>query len=224
MTLNAILAEVDARYEVAATISTPTKVLFINEALGELSRDFGPVVEDVTTVTVEDQERYDYLDDMYDLSEIISLEVSNTTTPTSDSDYREYKLGYASGQKQYYSFYDAFRTSGGKRQFGLYPIPDTDDYVIRIRYRKPIPSLSLSAPTEEPDFDSRYHHILIAYCIAKCAASTSYPEPQIANHYIAEWQAGLDELYRHYGVQKAVNKPKRRDNRQWHVGRSYSRY
>lgn len=224
MQLQEILSRIDSRYPNVVTVSD--KIHYINLAQYDISKFFGRYIEDVTTVTVASQERYDYLTNLGDISDIEQLEIATTLTPLIDSDYQEYVLGTMIDKtRQGYVYYDAFQTVGGTRQFGIYPIPTTSGYTIRIRYLKPFAEMVQTDMTAEPEFDVRYHDALISYACYKIAASGSFPDEGMANIFSSEWNSSLDEIYRFYGHQRAAAPRKRRDNHQWHSTNShYARY
>lgn len=222
MTVTALLAYIDSLYPNAAT--TQEKIQFLNDALNDVSRDFGPIIEDSTTLTVDGQERYDYPSTMKDINSIFMLDVANTTTPTLDSHWVTYRRQFMGGPKIGNIYYDAYQTSLGVRQFGLYPVPSADDYPVRIRYRRPLAQLSVTSLTAEPEIDSRYHNILAFYAAGMVAGSGDNPDAQIANYYNMAYRNGLQEMYRHYGLIKEGAKPKRKDNTWWQKGSFNAHY
>lgn len=77
MTVQALLDLINSEYNNNASVAT--KVGYMNRALDELSAErFGPLVEDTSIITVEDQESYTMLTGMSDIADIDYLGVANT--------------------------------------------------------------------------------------------------------------------------------------------------
>lgn len=214
MTLAQILERIDSRYPNGASVSD--KVNYINQGQDELWK-FGNLVEDVTTlVTVANQERYNYPALLRDVSDIIMLEIALIDTPVLDSDWQEYRLSpMLDKTRGGYVFYDAFSV-GTQKQFGVHPLPTTAGLKFRIRYRKPLTAMSVSAMNASPDFDERFHDVLVSYACNKICTSTAYPDEGMANIFAREYNESEEKLYEMYGIRKARSPQRRKDNSTWH--------
>jgi len=220
MTVNELLTLIDSLYPNGET--NATKVMYMNIALHTMAPYFGDVYEDVTLVTVADQDAYDLPAVIEDITQIISVAVAYRTTPESRYDYKQYKRSKTEYHPMsYYSYYGI--TSGTNKQIILYPAPLEDDLPIVIRYKHKLQDLSADAVTQEPDFDERYHEALAFYAVHMICASGASPDSTQANIYMQKFDSMLQSLWKYnMEKEKKLNK-KPRDNPQWHRNRSYAK-
>ena len=217
MTIQEILALADELYE--NRVSPSTKIVFLNSAMSDLSREYGRFKESVATLTVKDQEVYALPSDCIDLSHVSSLWVANTTTPTLDSDYVPYYLGsQLDNQKNSNTYYDAGTAAGYATQsFGLCPIPTEDDYPIKIRYRSKNDGYTIDDMNVEPDIDPRWHDALAYYIVYSCASMSPIPEESIANFWGNRYNEAICGYKMSQSRKETAAPKRRRDNKQWHT-------
>lgn len=220
-TVTALIQLADDMYPNA--ISTANKVDYMNMAQDELARKLGIIIEDTSLVTVADQDAYDYPSGIEDISDIISLAVASSTSPSDRYDYTKY---YVSRSEQNpatdRSFFQIVDEDGAK-QLVLYPTPSTSGYTIIIRYRKRLARLSASALTAEPEFDERYHHILALFCAHMICSVGASPDAYQADMFMQKYQSALDELWDDTTRERVKSKKTRKDNPQWHRYSSYGK-
>lgn len=214
MTFQQILQRVAELYphgEQASTI-----INHINSGQDELSPYFGKIIMDSSVLTVADQETYSFPSGLTDCSEIKLLEIGTSDTPTDSFDYVQYcfhelEKGRPSGNV-FYQMYD----SSGNKTFGIYPVPETANYPIRITYLKQLTDATISTLTSSPDFDSRYHDLLVYYACYMICSSGASPDGVQADAFYQKFKDGLNELWK-LKSNKLIDAPvKRRDNATWY--------
>lgn len=130
--------------------------------------------------------------------------------------FTRYERGYSDVEhargRTYYQVY----TSAGVKSLVIYPAPSQSGRVIRIRYRKKLTALSTTVFTGSPEFDSRFHDILAIYAAYKIASKGASPDREQANHFAAEYDKRLTELWKYSLERDGKSLKKRKDNRQWH--------
>lgn len=219
MTIQGLLVLIDSLYPNAE--SDTNKIAFMNLAQEDLSPYFGKIVEDVTLKTVVDQDSYVYPTGLTDISEIISLAVANQATPTNRYDYLEYVLARAeSNPMQYGSFHEIISSTGTKKLV-LYPVPDTVNLTIAIRYRKALTALSSVDLTASPDFPSNYHSMLAYYAVSQVCAVGGSADRDQSDYYMQKYQDKLDNLWKNTNETDRKVRRKPTDNPQWHNYKSY---
>lgn len=219
MTVTELIAYIDAKYPTAE--SSATKVSYMNVAQNILSPYFGKIVEDASTLTVVDQDEYAYPTGLTAIEDIQSLAVANQATPDDRYDYTQYHLSRSEyDPKEYYTYHEIISDSGAKK-FVLYPIPDTVNLPIVIRFRKSLTALSASSLSASPDFDSRYHIALAYFAISELASAGASPDTFQADYYMQKFESTEYDLWKLTNEAEKKNKKKRTDNPQWHVHKSY---
>lgn len=196
--------------------TTATVLNHINGAQDELSFFFGKMITDSSLVTVADQAEYAFPALLTDVSEIKRLEIGTSGTPVDNFDYTQYKfvemdLGRPSGN----SFYQIYSSVGAK-SLGIYPIPQDAGFPIRITFRKKLTDATSSTMLSEPEFDSRYHDLLIYFACHMICSSGASPDSVQANSFLQKYNEGVDSLWRLKSEQAIVNPTKKRDNSFWY--------
>ena len=215
MTVNEILQKIDSLYPNAESASL--KVRFMNDCINSMSVEYGTIVEDSTVTTVADDDSYSFPSGLTDVSEIIQLSIGNSATPDNRFDYTEYKYAplfptKTNGVNSYYQIV----SSTGAKSLGIYPEPDTTGLPIRIKYRKRIPELSASSLGDSPEFDSRFHHILVYYVLGEITSMGASPDTVQSNMFRDRYDEEMIKL-RRYQYKNSVYAPLRfKDNPQWH--------
>lgn len=131
-------------------------------------------------------------------------------------DFTRYERGYSDVEHARGHTYYQVYTSAGVKSLVIYPAPTEDNRVIRIRYRKKLAALSTTVFTGSPEFDSRFHDILAIYAAYRIASKGPSPDREQANHFAAEYDERLTELWKYSLVSGGKSLKKRTDNRQWH--------
>jgi hypothetical protein len=212
---------IDSLYPNATTLES--KILFMNMALEKLSPYFGIIAEDATLTTVANQDYYDFPEGISDVSEIISLAIGNSATPTNRYDYMKYSLSKREDYPEQEEGYYQIVNSTGAKKLVLYPVPLYTGYPIVLRYHKGLTKLNASNMEFEPEFDSKYHSMLAFWCCHMICTVGSSPDSYQANMFMAKYDSSLTDLWKLDMEQKEVAKQTRSDNRQWHGRKSYSR-
>lgn len=204
-------------------VSVENKVDFMNMAQDELAKHFGTIMEDDSLDTVEDQDTYSFPTGINDVSDIISLAIATSTSPTDRYDYTQYDLARAdqnpASDESYYQIVD----STGAKKLVIYPTPTLDNLNIVIRYRKRLARLTTSSLNSEPEFNERYHHVLAIFCCHMICSIGPSPDAYQADMFMQKYNSALSQLWRENNEQKTTEKRKRKDNPQWHIGKSFGK-
>ena len=183
-------------------------------------------VADTETITpVADSTVYG--DKYFDIDGITSITGADWITDGDDDlievgvsgdryDFTRYERGYSDVEHARGNTYYQVYTSAGVKSLVIYPTPTVADRVIRIRYRKKLTALSTTVFTGSPDFDSRFHDMLAIYAAYKIASKGASPDREQANHFAAEYDERLTELWKYSLEKDGKSLKKRTDNRQWH--------
>lgn len=188
----------------------------INSAQDELSAYFGKTLIDSTLVTVASQDEYAFPPYLSDVNEIKFVDVGNSATPVDRFDYTRYCfVELEDGRPSGTSFYQIYSSTGAK-SLGLYPVPSTAGLPIRITFQKNLTNATSATLLTEPEFDSRYHDLLVYYgCYMVCSSGAS-PDTIQADSFFKKWEEGLEELWK-FKMKKDIETPvKRRDNGMWY--------
>jgi len=213
MTFQQILQRVAELYphgEQASTI-----INHINSAQDDLSAYFGKTIVDTSLSTTADTDEYAFPSGVSDCSEIKILEVGSSSTPTDRFDYTAYKFHeIESGRPSGNCYYQIYSSSGAK-SIGIYPIPAETGIPIRITYNKSLDSASVSALTESPEFDERYHDLLVYYACYMICSSGASPDAVQANAFFQKYKDGVEELWRLKNNKEIRTPLKRKYNSTW---------
>ena len=221
MNTMALIEFVDKLYPNATT--EQDKIIFMNVCMNKLSKDFGMIAEDDSLKTVVDQDAYAYPTDIKDISQIVSIAIGNKAIPANRYDFQKYTLNVEDDNPMVENGYFNIVDSNGVKKFVIYPIPKIVDLPIVIKYRKPLTLLSSGDLEAEPEFDSKYHDILVYWCCHMICVQGSSPDAFQADMFMAKYNDSLDEIWRDKIDKESANTTKRRDNSQWHRTGSYAR-
>ena len=221
MTIQNLIDLAKQMYAPITAVSDAFKVGYMNMAVKELSPHFGLVAEDRSLVTVADQDEYDYPTGIDDVSQIISIAIANSETPTSRYDYTRYYLSKGEDHPmQYNSFFQIMDESGNKK-FVLYPAPALDDLPIAIRYNKKLAVLSTTVFTGSPEFDDRFHEMLAVYACYKAASEGPSPDAYQADHFKQEYDEMMVRLWKVKMLEGNKQNLKIKSAKHWNEHRSY---
>lgn len=214
MTFQQIVNRIAELYPHGETVSTI--INHINSGQDELSPYFGKTIMDSSVLTVDGQETYSFPTGLTDCSEIKLLEIGTSATPADSFDYLQYKFHeIEKGRPSGNVFYQLYSSAGAKT-FGIYPIPTEDDLPIRITYLKQLTEATASTLTTSPDFDNRYHDLLVYYACYMICSSGASPDGTQADAFYQKFTDGLGELWK-IKSNKLIDAPlKHRDNSTWY--------
>jgi len=204
-------------------MSNATKVRYMNMAMRGLSPYFGLVAEDDSLLTVADQDYYTFPTGITDVSQIIDFAVGTSTSPSTRYDYTKYYLSKRDDDPMIENSYFQIIDSTGAKKLCIYPIPTMDDLPIVIRYHKALTELSATSLTAEPEFDSRFHDLLVFYGVHQICATGPSPDTLQADIYMQKYDEMLAALWKFQMEQESGQNNKRRDNRQWHKTSSFGK-
>lgn len=220
-TVNALLALVDTMYD--NVVSTEDKLVYMNLALETLSNEFGLIVEDATLSTTALTDSYALPSGITDISQIVSLAIGNQVVPSSRYDYTQYTMSKSEDNPMSdLSFFQIINSSGTKK-LCVYPTPSVTGHPIVIRYRKKLTVLSSANLGFEPEFNSKFHSLLAFYCAHMICTSGSSPDSYQADMFMKKYDDMLGELWEDTMEEDKRLQPRRRDNKQWHTSKSFSR-
>lgn len=214
MTFNQIISRIYNLYPHGE--SQATVVSHINAGMDELSLYFGKVIVDESKSTTDGVDTVTFPAGVEDISEIMFLDVGNKAVPSDRYDYTRYSYCDMEVEKPNTLNYFQVYSSTGAKSIGLFPIPSTTGLPIRITYRRKLTEATTTTLSSEPEFDSRYHDLLIYFACYMICSSGASPDAIQADAFYQKWEEGLAEIWRHK-MQTSINAPKKRkDNFTWH--------
>jgi len=214
MTFQQIISRVYELYPHGET--TATILNHINAGQDELSNYFGKTLIDESLVTVASQDNYAFPAYCEDADQIQFVDIGNSATPTDRFDYTRYCFHKLEDGRPSGTVYFQVYSSVGSRSLGISPVPNTDNLPIRITFSKKLTEATAGTLLNSPEFDSRYHDLLVYYACHMLCASGASPDSIQADAFMQKFEDGLSELWR-TKMTKTINAPlKRNDNRHWH--------
>lgn len=214
MTYQQIMTRIKELYPHGEQISTI--IAHINAGQDDLAHYFGKTIVDSSLSTVVDQDEYAFPAGIEDVSQIKFLDIGNSATPVDRFDYVRYTyIEQEYGRPMGSSFYQVVDSSGDKT-LGLYPVPSVASLPIRITYQKKLTEATASTLATEPEFDSRYHDLLVYYACHLICSSGASPDTIQADSFMQKYEEGLEELWRNKMEKTVAAPPKMRDNRTWY--------
>jgi len=219
MTLFELLTEMARQYP--TTVEVNTCVAFLNQAIVEMEKYFDNYAVANFTTTA-DVDEYSLPTGIEDVSQIVSIGISTKATPANRYDYTKY---YPSQFKDYpqngNSYFQLTDTDGDKKLI-IYPIPHATGLTVNCTYRKHF--VQLFYPTDaavSPEFDSRYHILLVYYANHMIASMGHAPDTLQADMFMQKWLDGIKELVELKSRRDMMHPQKRKDNKQWHNGKKH---
>lgn len=137
-------------------------------------------------------------------------------------DYTEYFLKDSDLNPASANGYYQIVSSTGAKKLCIYPAPTTTGLVIIIRYQRRLTALSSSSLSAEPDFDSRYHVLLAYYACAMICSTGASPDSYNADHYMRQFEDGLDDLWKLKNEQDRKTNRFKKQNPHWNKYRSFN--
>lgn len=187
MTLAEILAKIKRYYPRATTWSDAEIVSILNDEQREIFRELS--LKDIYEFnTVADQWSY-ALPTNCSIEFLEYVGLTEDAVITSDTNFREYTFADINETMYGYKYFDAFNGL-----IGLYPMPDTTGWNIRLIFRKR-PALMDSTDTgETPELKEDWHRIFVYGAIAEIAGSGSNPDTTTANNYTAKYNELMGQI------------------------------
>lgn len=196
MTLSEILAKIKRYYPKAATWTDAEIVSILNDEQREIFRELQ--LKDIYEFnTVADQWSYT-LPTNCSVEFIEYVGLTEDATITSDSTFQEYTLADLNENMSGYKYFDAFNGL-----IGLYPMPDTAGWSIRLIFRKRPALMDSTVLTTTPELSEDWHRILVYAAIVEIAGSGSNPDVATVNNFTAKYNELMGQIL----LAKYNNKP-----------------
>jgi hypothetical protein len=187
MTLAEILAEIKRYYPRATTWTDAEIVNILNDEQREIFRQLQ--LKDIYEFeTVADQWAYT-LPSNCEIEFLEYVGLTKDATITSDSSFQEYIYASLNENMSGYKYFDAFNGL-----IGLYPMPDTTGWNIRLIFRKRPALMDSTDTSETPELKEDYHRIFVYGAIAEIAGSGSNPDTTTANNYINKYNSLMKDI------------------------------
>lgn len=191
-----LLDKIKMFYPPASNFTDAQIVDIINDVQWEVFRDIQQ--EGIYEfLTVANQAKYVLASDM-SLEFIKFVGICPDTTVTANSVFQEYTYARPDEELLGYKYWD------GQSMIGIYPIPETSGYNIKIIYDKRPSLLSELVLTGVPDLNSDWHKILVYGAIIELAGAGTNPDIDVVNNYTIKY----NQLYSQMTISKYDNEPK----------------
>lgn len=132
------------------------------------------------------------------IDELKTVEISNITmNPTETIEYdnitfiRYIFKGVNDTRNLTNFYYDAYYG-----QFGIYPVPKEDYYLINTIYDKKPTLLRSDDLSFVPEINEHYHPLLTYYICAQLALSGNNPDTELGNNYLAQYNNLLLQMFK----------------------------
>lgn len=132
------------------------------------------------------------------MDKIISVQVGLTTS----SSFTSYKFAGSEDILSGLQWYDALESSNTPR-IGLYPIPDTTAYTVRITYESMPPTYTTSDTGVEPAINREFHNLIKFGLIRDIAGSGKAPDVILSNNYEKKYQELFSKMKMNYYKRKS---------------------
>lgn len=213
MTVAQLLAAIKEHYPSATPDAT--LVRFMNGAQDELSAYFGITVEDSSLTTTANDDSYAFPTGLEDVSQIEALDIGQKATPETRHSYAKYVQGNRDEIPVGGRCYFQIISNTGAKSLGIYPIPETTGLPIRIRFTKKLTDLSATSQNASPDFDSRFHDLLVWYACAMVCGSGASSDTIKHDYFMRRFEDGVNEIWKHKMNEQRKQKNKRKMNPWW---------
>lgn len=196
MTLAEILAKIKRYYPKAATWTDAEIVSVLNDEQREIFREL-QLKNIYEFETIANQWSYSLPTDC-DIEFLEYVGLTKDSTITSDSDFQEYTYADLNESMTGYRYFDAMNGL-----IGLYPMPDTTGWNIRLIYRKRPALMDSTDTSETPELKEDWHRILVYGAIIEIAGAGSNPDVTTVNNYAMKYNALMSDIK----LAKYNNKP-----------------
>lgn len=195
--------------------STATVIDLINNAQSEISNYIGKLITFEAFTTIANQDEYAMPVGINDISEIKYIDISTTPTPTTRYDYMRYE--YAPMDDiipKMYSYTQVYDPIGTK-SIVLYPIPIEAGRKVRITYRKKLANCTVATLNTAPEFDERFHNMIVYYCCYMICSSGPSPDTIQADAFKLKFEEAVNDIWRLNMTQEIESPRTRKDNDFW---------
>jgi len=187
MTLTEILAKIKRYYPKAATWTDAEIVSILNDEQREIFRELQ--LKDIYEFeTVANQWSYT-LPTNCEIEFLEYVGLTEDATITSDSVFQEYTYAELNESMSGYKYFDAFNGL-----IGLYPMPDTTGWNIRLIYRKRPVLMIVTSLSTVPELKEDWHRILVYAAITEIAGSGSNPDVATVNNYTLKYNELMGQI------------------------------
>jgi len=204
MTLAEILTKIKRYYPKAATWTDAEITSILNDEQREIFRELQ--IKDIYEFnTVADQWSYS-LPTNCEVEFLEYVGLTKDAVITSNSEFQEYTLADLNENMSGYRYFDAFNGL-----IGLYPMPDTTGWNIRLIFKKRPALMNSSNTGETPELREDWHRILVYGAIAEIAGSGSNPDTTTANNYTQKYNELMGQIL----LAKYLNNPRSKKLKDW---------
>ena len=187
MTLGEILTKIKRYYPKAATWTDAEIVSILNDEQREIFREMQ--LQDIYEFeTIADQWSYTLPSDC-EIEFLKYVGLTKDAVITSDSDFQEYTYAELTEEMSGYKYFDALNGL-----IGLYPMPDTTGWNIRLIYEKRPDLMVSTVLTASPELKTDWHRILVYGAIVEIAGSGSNPDVTIVNNFTAKYNELMGQI------------------------------
>lgn len=204
MTLSEILVKIKRYYPKATTWTDAEIVNILNDEQREIFRQLQKT-DMYEFETIANQWSYT-LPTTCSIEFLEYVGLTEDVTITSDTEFQEYTYAELNDTMSGYKYFDALNGL-----IGLFPMPDTTGWNIRLIFGKRPALMSASVLTATPDLNEDWHRIFVYGAIAEIAGSGSNPDVTTSNNYTAKY----NELMKDILLAKYNNKKHKRKIKDW---------
>lgn len=204
MTLSEILTKIKRYYPKAATWTDADIVSIINDEQREIFRELQKT-DIYENTTIANQWSYS-LPSNCEVEFLEYVGLTKDAVITSNSDFQEYTYADLNESMSGYKYFDALNGL-----IGLYPMPNTTGWNIRLIFQKRPALLSATNLTATPELKEDWHRILVYAAITEIAGSGSNPDVTTANNYTLRYNKLMDDIL----LAKYRNKARSKNAKDW---------
>lgn len=199
-TIGEILNDID-NSRLPNIFTTDQKLYWANEIMKQIFK-YMNYTDIYYIYTEKDKAIYPLASDCV-IDELKTVEISNTTmNPVETIDYDSERFKNITFIRYFFKgvndtrnltnfYYDAYNG-----QFGIYPVPEKDYYLIETIYDKKPTLLRSDNLTFVPEINEHYHPILTYYICAQLALSGNNPDTELGNNYLAQYNNLLLQMFK----------------------------
>jgi hypothetical protein len=204
MTLSEILAKIKRYYPKAATWMDAEIVSILDDEQREIFREM-QLKDMYEFTTIANQWSY-LLPTNCSIEFLEYVGLTKDAVITSNTVFEKYTFAELNEDMAGYKYFDALNGL-----IGLYPMPDTTGWNIRLIFRKRPVLMNVAILTASPELSEDWHRILVYGAIAEIAGSGSNPDTTTANNYTEKYNELMGQIL----LAKYNNKAHARKIRDW---------
>ena len=115
--------------------------------------------------------------------------VTSDTTITDSSCFQEYTYARPDEEMRYHKYFNGYNNL-----IGLYPVPSTTGYNVKIIYEERPTLLSENILAASPDLSEDWHRILVYGAIMELAGAGANPDIEIVNNYTIKYNQMMMDM------------------------------